>query len=655
MGGGLHPSARVALFNSLQPRSPMPSLRLLLPALILLGSTLTLPAQTAEHPRLLFGKSDIPALRQKIQAEPFKSMVAALKTGAEFGDWGDVPMTPGNAYGHSTSAQRCAFLYVLTGDDSWAQKAKKHTEATLAGPHWANPRQKGLSLYYNGGRIAHAYDWCYDASSWKGEFQKKISAELLRQADVIFKSGGTEQNSNPASNWQALRWSNAGNIYLATDEPVPDGALDACFSRVSRYLTENLGGGGENAGWNAEGLGYNFYPMGNGVCPFALALARKDPSKDLRKVGSTKYTLWTCLASNVITSTGLWRPDFGDDNPGTNAEGTLGFAFAFCPPELVPGLKWWYDRTVGDKGDKTFDRSRFGTVASILYHPGAAVPEVDPMKIPQWLALFKDGSGNGMFTWRNQYQDATDVVAQLYVKLRGNRGHSGPDALGFRIFGMNNMWAVGGGRYGTKDNGVDAYIRSMNNLYPFDPSTGPVKTNAGVGRVVGTPLVRPDGGGHIVAHAAMNNVGVANNKRWFVSSFTAETAARGAFVVLDSSDNGAVWQMCTLATHPVTVQPGGFLTTAPDGSTLKGTILFPAKATVTMGKRPRGSNAGDVKENNFVHFPTENGTALVALTLAAKGQPHPPVLAQGEWSATPKGSVTVGRQKISFDGDAVSY
>jgi len=541
-----------------------------------------------------------------------------------------------------------------TGDDSWAQKSKTHVQTVLSGSHWANPRQKGLTLYYAGGRVAHAYDWCYDAPSWKGEFQQKVSAEIARQADVIFKSGGSEQNRSAASNWQALRWSSAGLLFLAMDEPVPDGALDACYQRVGRYLTDNLGGGDENAGWNAEGLGYNFYPMGNGVCPFALAMARKDPSKDLRKIGAASHTLWTCFAATVVTSHGLWRPDFGDDNPGTNAEGTFGFAFAFCPPELIPGLKWWYDRTVGEKGDKTFDRSRFGTIASILYYPGPAVAEQDPMKIPQWLALFKDSTGNGMFTWRNQYRDATDVVAQLYVKLRGNRGHSGPDALGFRILGLNNFWAVGGGRYGTKHKGADAYLRSMNNLYPGDPD-GPLKTNGGIGRVVGTPVVRPDGGGHLVAYAQMNNLGVANNKRWFVTSFTPETAARGAFVVLDSSDNGSVWQMCTLATHPITPQRDGFLITAPDGATLKGTILFPAGATVTTGKRPRGSNAGDVTENAFVHFPTQNGTALVALTLAAKGQPHPPVTAQGTWSATPKGTVTIGRQRVNFDGDQVAY
>jgi hypothetical protein len=149
----------------------------------------------------------------------------------------------------------------------------------------------------------------------------------------------------------------------------------------------------------------------------------------------------------------------------------MGFAFAFCPPELHPGMKFWYDRTVGLRGDRTFDNARFGTIASILYYPGAAVPEKDPMTMPGWRALFLDPAGNGFFTWRNRYRDTGDLVAQVYVKRRGNRGHSGPDALSFRILGLDTLWAVGGGRYGPKWNGQDAYLRSMNTLYPADPDS----------------------------------------------------------------------------------------------------------------------------------------------------------------------------------------
>ena len=73
---------------------------------------------------------------------------------------------------------------------------------------------------------------------------------------------------------------------------------------------------------------------------------------------------------------------------------------------------------------------------SIIHHPGDAVAETNPMNIPEWREAFIDTGGNGFMTWRNAYQDEHDQIAQLYLKLRGNKGHSGPDALTFRMIAL---------------------------------------------------------------------------------------------------------------------------------------------------------------------------------------------------------------------------
>jgi hypothetical protein len=607
------------------------------------------PALAQDHPRLLFGKAEMPALRERIRKEPHKAMFERLKANAEVGNWGSGPVE--GEYDQIISAHRCGFLYVLTGDDAWARKARGWVEKRLADASaWGNPKKKGLTLYIHGAFLATTYDWCFSAPSWDTAFSKTVSNILKKQADVIFKSGGSEQNNSPASNWQGLRWSSAGLCLLASDEPSSDTDLDACFAKTGRYLAENLGRGG--SGWNCEGLGYTYYPMGNGVCPFGVAMARKDPSKDLRKATpAAPNTLWTVYAATVKTGTGLWRPDFADDNPGTAAEGTMGFAFWMCPPTLHPGLKWWYERTVGAQGDRTFDAARFGTPASILFHPGDAVAEKDPMKIDAWRALFADPGGNGMFTFRNAYAGPDDVVLQVFAKLLGNRGHSGPDSLSYRIYGLDGQWAVGGGRYGPKTNGQDVYFRSQNTVYPVDPD-GKLATNDERGRVVAHKL-RDDGGGWVVLGAGKNNVGTSSHTRRLAVDFSGTSGAAAAVVVVDTSADGRFWQHCALEPHAISVEGNAFTIAGPGGNTLRGTVLHPPKAELKTGRRPRGSKAGAFENNTWVTALGDDGAFVVTLTLQKAGKPAPKVSATGTWAGTPKGTVTVGGRTVSVDGDAI--
>jgi hypothetical protein len=615
----------------------------------------------AARPRLMLGPGDLPALRTKVKRAPWREMWARLIADAERDDRAQPGTRAEGDYGHATAAQRCAFLYTVSGDDGWARKARAHVEPLLADPRWADRTQKGLTLYYTGKAVALAYDLCHGAPSWDAAFRAGLAAKLRAQADAVFEHGGAEQNTKSASNWQALRFSGAGLMYLTLDLPDAPADLDArieeCYRRVALYLRDNLGEAADAAGWNAEGLGYTYYAMGNGVCPFALALRRRRRDRDLRDAcHAARRTLWTCYAALVKTRTGLWRPDFGDDNPGTDFEGTLGWAFDWCPPEILPGLRWWYDRTVGARGDRTYDHGRFGTISSLLCYPDPArTPEAGPMTLPAWRRLFLDTGGNGYFTWRNRYRDAGDVVAQVYVKRRGDRGHNGPDALSFRIVGLDALWAVGGGRYGPKVNGQDVYLRSMNTLYPSDPD-GPLTISREAGKVVGTPPeARVDGGGHLVAAIDRSNVGVRGHVRRFVADFSARSGAEAVFIVCDTSEDGRLWQMCTLEPNRVQIDgPNAFLITGPTGNTLRGTVLYAAgPPALRTGTRPRGSKAGPYENNRFVLSDSADGCHLVVLTLARAGRPHPPVKAIGEWGARPRGMVTIGGLTVTFDVDNV--
>jgi hypothetical protein len=614
-------------------------------------------ARAGEHPRLFFGPGELPALRAKIKREPFRGMLEVLRTCAVGrGNRGAARYNPRDTYDQSTAAQRCAFLYAVTGDDRWAKAARRLVAMRVGDSGridgWANRRIKGLRLYFHGSKVAMAYDWCFGAPSWDKAFCGAVSAKLKEQADVILRSGGGQQNRSPASNWQGGRFAAAGLCYLATDEPYPERDLAHCFGRVQRYLQSNLGASDASRGWNIEGLGYTYYPMGNYVGPFGVAMARRDPARDVRKTcAAARWTLWTVYAACTPAMGGI-RPDFGDDNPGTGFEGTLGLAFWYCDPALHPGLVYWYDRMDGAKGRRCYDWDRGGTIWSILYHPGGRVAEKDPMTIPQWREGFVDLGGNGLFTYRNRYGDGADMVAQVYVKLRGNMGHSGPDALSFRVIGLGTAWAVGGGRYGRGN----VFTQSMNTLYPHSPDRRP-RTSGGSGRLAATPLSRGDGGGHLVCSIPVSNVGVRGHKRRFIADYSAAGGAEAVYVICDTSDDGRWWQLCSLEEHRVVARGNAFVVTAPNGNTMRGTVLHPSgNLRLRIGRRLRGTPFNRTnRRNSYVHLQSDDGDYLVVLTCARKGRGHPKVSASGTWSGEPKGTVTVGRFTVAIDGDAIAY
>ncbi len=608
-----------------------------------------------QHPRLFFSADDVPALREKIKAEPYASMVKQLLHDVEnTGDRSGSEYDPTRGYDQTVRAQRAGFAYVLTGDEKYARIAREGVEAILGNAkEWANPGAKGLALYWHGARVASAYDFCYSSEAWDDAFNARVSSELKRHGDVIFQKGGREQNTSPASNWQGARFGSAGLCYLATDEAVDDASIDNAYGRVKRFLQANLGGA-KSSGWNTEGLGYNYYPMGNFVGPFTIAMANVR-GQDIRKdVPQVSASYWSVYATYVPTMGGI-RPDFGDDNPGTDAEGTLGQAFYFCNDALKPGLAYLYPRIEGKEGRGTWDATRGGTIWSILYHPGDSIQPVNPMEIPAWTELFVDRGGHGMFTYRNGYLSEDDIVAQFFVKRNAPGGHSGPDALSFRIIGLGTGFAVGGGRYGPKIDGRDAYKASMNTLYPVDPEK-PEKTSNSTGKVVGEPVLHDDGSGSVVASAGINNVGTKDLTRRFFSSFDPAASAAATFVISDTSSNGQFWQMVTVEPNKVETTADGFLITSPEGATLKGTVLYPASNLRTAtGTRIRGSDFNQFKNNNYVHFQADDGDYLVVLTLQPAGKSHPAVTATGTFAGdSPAGEVKVGGLTVEINGDAIS-
>ena len=124
-----------------------------------------------------------------------------------------------------------------------------------------------------------------------------------------------------------------------------------------------------------EGQGYFFYPWGNFVGPFGIAMAREDASKDLENLPQVQQTYWSAYADagNAMDLKGFggMHLDFSDDGPNLNGEGVFGQAFYYGKSAHKAGMKYWYNKIQGSQNPhhQFWDGARAGTIWSYLYYP----------------------------------------------------------------------------------------------------------------------------------------------------------------------------------------------------------------------------------------------------------------------------------------------
>jgi hypothetical protein len=174
------------------------------------------PIAVGEHPRLLFRKSDIPALRQRL-ATPFGQ--AALTALAASGD----PAALG-------------VLYQITGDRKYADQARAPFETELAKEDFG---MLGIGQIWASRLLTVSVAWDCLRELWDEEFNRKVDEVLLARCELLFfNSGG---NMAATSNWAGPRNAGAGmaTLVLAGDPgegPPPLGSLNGPTTRLGfRY------------------------------------------------------------------------------------------------------------------------------------------------------------------------------------------------------------------------------------------------------------------------------------------------------------------------------------------------------------------------------------------------------------------------------------
>ncbi len=146
------------------------------------------PLAPQEHPRILFRKSDLPALRKKLQTPLGKAAREKM---------------PNSLIG-------LGVLYQLTGEKEWADKAQAEAKRVLKGKSYG---WYGTAAFTPkrplGGRmeqLAVAYDLCYDA--WDEDFKARIRSWLMDMYYSVFFA----PESLGSTNWN-VQSNHVGIVY----------------------------------------------------------------------------------------------------------------------------------------------------------------------------------------------------------------------------------------------------------------------------------------------------------------------------------------------------------------------------------------------------------------------------------------------------------
>lgn len=568
-----------------------------------------------EGPRLLFSKDDVAGMRNKLSEEPYKSMYEKLLQKAAV----DPSENPGSYnYNFAYHAIDNAFLYTLTGEPQYATKAYESVSFLVSQEEWADDSFRALSRAMHAKGVSLAYDMCKNA--WSAPVDSFVSEKLVEMGASLYRFGGQGWPSGPGNNWRAVRYGASGLCYLSADY-ISDSSRESEVARsadmVLSYFNANLSSEPGGNGWNPEGIGYVIYPAGFWAV-FNAALQLHYPEMNfLNRHPHVKNTLTTIYRGSTLINSMGYHPDFSDDNPMLGGEGVHGLAFKNTDPELIPAMKWNYDRYVGLLGDKSFDSERGGLMFSYLYYP-ADLASRNPEYVFDLNYVDED---HGMLIFRNRFSDYDDIIAQHNAKGRApTHCHAGADANGFRILGLGGFFATGAGRQGLKGSpGQTTVFMTDPNFAPRSDKTGNLIDYDFQGRGSGYSVI--EGSSTLLPY----------HRRTFVADFEKESGYSAVFIVNDSTHYGQYWRINTPEFNTVAMDHSDsvFVITAPNGNYLFCKILKGDPQTLRSSHYERGSgiiwDGSMFNNNNWVDFKSDSEEFLVLMVMGRSYFPYPEV------------------------------
>lgn len=401
------------------------SRRLAIPLVILLA--LPVPGVRAgEHPRLIFTAKDLPRLRERAKTPEGKAIIERCQQMLEkrFTTW--------NAAGN-------AFLYRVTGEQVWADRARDDARAMMEGK--ANPDARYHYARPNGqlragpvlGAMGLAYDLAYEG--WDPEFRREVVENILshRYTKEIVK----KPRHHPGVNHWGAHSGGLGLALIAIrgDPELGDradevnGWLERILTHVRRELDEGFG----PRGHYYEGHYCGRISANTGVSAFiqaarvALGVDLRDEHESARHLATKWIHELTRTGGKVRNiQRGMYARDPFTRGDQLSADGDFALGFGICPEELRPALLWTYNTIVEpDPSRRTYDIQEYPHLAA--YALANWPIGVEPQNPAEHLPRILHDPGPGYLLFRNGWKgDDRDllVTCLLGSKPRSGRGCS---------------------------------------------------------------------------------------------------------------------------------------------------------------------------------------------------------------------------------------
>ena len=484
--------------------------------------------QPGERPRILFRKSDTPALKKKL-ASPLGKVL--------FEKMGDE--TAADAIG-------AGIKYQLTGDRKFADEARALATMQMAGQggQYSSRTSKGRRPK----QVSVAYDLCHDA--WPEDFKKRVVEYMVKTARETIAGHGMGGNKHVCSNWWAKPYSALAFIGLALwgeKGPMPPkpgdpnaqdllmlwefdvaewkrlGKVNMEYQRIFEtgrqlmywHCREGVGTGGFRGECAHYGVKATEMPAEYAPCYRGMFGRDVSPYNDMtyllpRQVFCHYYPeRWEPFGEKKGLTAG--KPVPLDINGGSQIWGNY-FAslYPITPEKWRPAMLWAWNRQFGITGpegaakmltSRNMDEHGTGYAAGFFVgYPLDAKPQHPAESMP----LTWQAPDFGYYGFRSSWEGRGDFVLNVFAKAQRAGGWNGPNAGTFRLFGLGQMWNE---TYSGRDGWPEQENRVM---LPEDTVNA-----GGCGRVIHS-AVSADGSGSLTID--MNDVYCAPSKGLFRST-----------------------------------------------------------------------------------------------------------------------------------------
>jgi hypothetical protein len=449
-----------------------------------------------EHPRLLFRKADLPALRAKAQTPEGKALVVRLRTilggngevfpevfsaavkGYDRGAVQDEDIDKPGAFtiGHAAGY---GLLYQLTGEKKYADLGRKCFEKMMEGVRDIDDRysfvgpngelRAGSSWAWAG----LGYDLCYDG--WDPEFRKKVAKTFLivqiEQKAADLKKVVTSPKYGPAKNHFGGIMCGATAAAAIAGDPGTEGTdiwgewMSKAYEQTRRMLT---GGFGDH-GFYSEGHGPSNVSGNTGLLMW-LQAAKVACGKDF--ISSAPNGQWVTLRLVMEVLPVKGSPQWMDRKSSAGASygtesiwrsrGQFAQGFGAVDAKYAPALLWTYRNFVEAaelkgvipekrprdfvgqgwlaKGERSFDALTRAWVAVLAFvnWPVGVQPENPEKVMPKAM----EDRVHGYYVFRNQWKDENDVLVSALLGY-GPKDAYKPQAGPIYLWGLGKKYSFG--------------------------------------------------------------------------------------------------------------------------------------------------------------------------------------------------------------------